>query len=34
MTIRALFLLLALLLPHFAVAGEEPKPDDIIAVNL
>lgn len=34
MTLRALLLLLALLIPTFANAGEEPKPDDVIGVNL
>lgn len=34
MTLRAVLLLLALLLPTMAFAGEEPKPDDVIAVNL
>lgn len=34
MTLRALLLLLALLIPTFASAGEEPKPDDVIGVNL
>ncbi len=34
MTLRALLLILTLLLPSLAIAGEEPKPDDVIAVNL
>lgn len=34
MTLRAFLLLAALLLPSFALAGEDPKPDDVIAVNL
>lgn len=34
MTLRFLFLLLALLLPLSLKAGEEPKPDDLISVSL
>lgn len=34
MTLRAFLLLAALVLPTFAFAGEEPKPDDMIAVTL
>ncbi len=34
MTLRAFLLLSALLLPSFAYAGEEPKPDDVIGVSL
>lgn len=34
MTLRALLLIAAMLIPSFAMAGENPKPDDLISVNL